>query len=232
MSVPRNITESRSGTVGSARLNGGVWQTHEIETLLDLRAGRGWACAPIAAVLGRTTRSVRYKLTRLGIELPSTKNIGSMRDDAVLREAFAAGIPIKHAAASLGIEKTSVAKVYGLFSAELKQAGSDFTPSGGYIGAREMARIVAPVCGATARAILSESRYRPAVLGRMAIARALRDRGMSMSTIARALGRNDHTTILNNLKKFDDYARAFPQLACAHEAIRAAEMAASERLAA
>lgn len=232
MSAPLFTAESLRGTVGSTRLNGGAWQTHEIETLLDLRAGRGWACAPIAAVLGRTTRSVRYKLTRLGIELPSTKNIGSMRDDAVLREAFAAGIPIKHAAANLGLENTSVRKVYNLFSAELKQAGSDFTPSGGYIGAREMARIVAPVCGATARAILSESRYRPAVLGRMAIARALRDRGLSLSTIARALGRADHTTILNNLVKFDDYVRAYPTLALAYQAIKDAECVALERLAA
>lgn len=213
-------------------MSGGRWTDKEIEVLHELRGARGWPCGAIAAALGRTTRSVRYKVERLGINLPSTKKVGSLRDDDALREAFASGTPIKIIAAALGMEKRNVAECYDRFSRELIQAGPDFTPTGGYIGAREMARIVAPICGAPARAILSESRYRPAVLGRMAIARALRDRGLALSSIARALCRADHTTILHNLTIYGEYADRYPQLAQAYQAIKDAECAASMRLAA
>jgi hypothetical protein len=213
-------------------VSGRDWTPEEVASLNDLRAVRGWPCSAIGATMERSARSVRYKINALGIELPATKKIGCLRDDTVLREAFSVGASIKSVAKSLGIEKRAVAHCYNRFSAELMQAGSDFVPTGSYIGVKEMARIVAPVCGAPARAILSESRYRPAVLGRMAIARALRDRGLSMPTIARTLGRADHTTVLNNLNRFDDYLRHYPQLQRAYDAIKDAEGVASVRLAA
>jgi hypothetical protein len=213
-------------------MSGNPWTAEQVEALRDLRGGRGWPCHAIAATMGRTTRSVRYKVNALGIELPATKKIGSMRDDTVLREAFASGAAIKSVALSLGMEKRTVATCYERFSAELTRAGSDFTLTGSYIGAREMARIIAPICGAPARAILSESRYRPAVLGRMAIARALRDRGISLTAIARTLNRADHTTVLHNLTIFADYSRLYPQLQRAYDAIKEAESAAAVRLAA
>jgi hypothetical protein len=208
------------------------WTPEDIATLRDLRGVRGWDCPAIATHLGRTARSVRYKADKLGIALPPTKKRGSTRDDEALREAFAAGRPIKSIAAALGMERTCVRLCYEVFSQQLIEAGPDFTPPGGYIGSREMARIVAPICGATARAILSEGRFRSAVIGRMAISRALRDRGLSLSSIARALGRGDHTTILHGLTVFDAYARKYPRLLEAYQAIKDAEGMAMERLAA
>lgn len=213
-------------------MNGTAWTPEEIETLRELRAVRGWDCPAIAATLGRTDNSVSKKAASLCITLPPTRKRGSTNDDEALREAFNAGAAIKHVAKALGMEKRCVAMCYERLSAQLIAAGPDYFHTGGYMGAKEMARIVAPVCGAPARAILSESRYRPAVLGRMAIARALRDRGISMTAIARTLGRADHTTILNNLAKFDTYARTYPRLLQAYEAIKEAECAALVRLAA
>lgn len=211
---------------------GTAWTPEEIETLRELRAVRGWNFPAIARELQRTAPAVRKKAEALEITLPPTKKMGSPRDDLALREAFMAGVPALHAAKALGIQKRAVHKCYAIFGQQITAANTDYVHAGGYLGAKEMACIAAPICGVSARAVFSRSRIRSAVLARMAIARALRDRGVSTPVISRMLGRNDHTPVSRGLKRFDAYASAYPRLLQAYEAIKEAECAALVRLAA
>lgn len=228
MSVHRNVTESRDSTTGKWGLK---WTPDEVEQLRDLRA-RGWTCSDIGKVMGRTKASVSNQLERQGIPPAPVRATPQQTHDPVLREAFAKGAPIKLLARTLGIDEKAVHAAYQQYGAELTATTAPFVPYGGFIGSKEMARIVSPICGVTVAAILSKSRYKPAVLARMAIIRALRDRDMSLCIIMRAIGRGDHSTIHHALERFETYLTVYPQLAEAYAAIKRAEAVAMERRAA
>jgi transposase len=213
------------------------WSPEDLETLKDLRCVKGWSCKAIGSLLGRSENSVVRKLQALEWKLPPEAKQGkplfnNPEAEPFLREAFAHGSNVKQTAKRVGSDSKTVRNAFARFGQELQLNATAFVPMGGFIGSKEMVRIVSPICGATPQAILSGSRYRPPVLARMAIARALRDRGVSLSVIAKAIGRGDHSTVHNLLGKFDGYARLYPTLGKAYEAIKHAEAQAAERMAA
>lgn len=218
--------QSRDGALTNHGLK---WSPEEEATLRDLRIAHGWSCAAIGQAMGRSVDSVHRKCERLGIPKPPHRR--NVLRETIMREAFAAGASSKRVARQLGVSPTLVREAFARYGEELT-ANATVLVIGSYIGSREMAQIVAPICGVTVKAIYSPSRYRPCVLARMAIARALRDRGLSMPVIARGIGRSDHSTVFNLLAQFDRYCRAYPQLATAYEAIKQAERVAAERRAA
>ncbi len=211
-----------------------AWTFEEIETLKELRTVKGWTAGAIAQILpGRTERGVGTKIRALGLTLPEGRRCGrfNRRDvdlDVILREAFAAGRGINATAKALGIEGETVRTAYRDYGEQYAMSQPALPPMRGYIGAREMAAIIGPICRVPPRAIFSTTRYRPAIVARMAIARALRDRGISLPTIAKALGRKDHTTILWALRCYDNYARTYPALDQAYAAIKDAEARAQD----
>jgi hypothetical protein len=211
-----------------------AWTFDEIETLKELRTVKGWTAGAIAQILpGRTERGVGTKIRALGLTLPDGRRSGhfNRRDynrDTILREAFAAGNGIKQTAKALSIATKSVRAAFVDYGNEYTVLHPDLPPMGGYIGAREMAAIIAPICGVPPRAIFSTTRFKPAVVARMAIARALRDRGLTLPVIARAIARKDHTTVLWLLRNFDRYQQTYPALAKAYAAIKDAEARAQD----
>lgn len=92
-----------------------------------------------------------------------------------------------------------------------------------YIGAIEMAQIVAPIFGLKPCDVLERGRKKPRVHARAAVIRALRDRGLSPNQIARLVRHKDKTTIHNALTKFDDYAMADDRVSFAYAQIKQAE---------
>lgn len=100
------------------------------------------------------------------------------------------------------------------------------------IGPREMILIVANVLDIEPDEITSPSRLTIMVAARAAIAKALRDRDMSLQAIADVLGRTDHSVALHTLNQFDDTAAREPRTIVAYEAIKRAEEIAAERRAA
>jgi chromosomal replication initiation ATPase DnaA len=188
-------------------------------------------------MIGRSRWAIRRKVNILGLPLPqgrirSKRRATSFAHHDIIAEAFALGTNIKQVAKSLDIHPRVVGRAYTELCAQ-RQANAQPAPAfTGWIGAKEMAVIVAPVCGVSPRAIFGEARFRPAVLARIAIARALRDRGTSLTVIARTMHRSDHTTVINLLRKFSTYSQAYPALAEAYAAIKNAERVAAERRAA
>jgi transposase len=214
-----------------------LWTPEEVETLRDLRCVKGWANSQIAKAMGRSKNSVQKKCEQLGLELPSHiwrgRSFTSVEgNDAILREAFANGTPVSDVAKGLGIYERTVRDAFDRYIAERVSEPKQAFNFGTYIGAREMERIVSDVLGVPVRMIYGQCRLREAVLARMAIARALRDRGLALTIIAKAIGRGDHSTVGNLLRNFDAYARLHEELGWAYDAIKQAEAKASERLAA
>jgi chromosomal replication initiation ATPase DnaA len=207
---------------------GARWTQQDIATLTQMRSVEGWTNKAIAAVLGRSREAVSRKALTLGI--PKARRRAS-EIDAIVQVAFENGTNIKSVADACGLHHLTVSLAYKELSARLIAEAKPYTP-GTFIGAREMAAIVGPILGVTVKAIFSKSRYRPTVLARTAIARALRDRGVSLPVIARAIGGKDHSTVHHLLSCFDAYCRTYPQLTAAYTAIKDAEQRASERLAA
>lgn len=215
----------------------GKWTPSEVETLRELRGVRGWDVPSIAKAMGRSRHSVRNKVEREGVELPFSRQRGDALEghDGVrelLMQAFNDGVMIKAVAREHGVDISRVRNAYKYLSRGLRKQSrrADFT--GSYIGAKEMAVIVAPVCGVSPKAIFSGLRMRPAVLARMAVARALRDRGVSLTVIGKTMGGRDHATVSNMLNRFPEYAPHYPMLVAAYNAIKEAEKQAAGRLAA
>ena len=212
------------------------WTTIEIQTLRELRETKCWEVSAIAIAMGRTPRAIRSKIENMGFKLSLNRNRGIKgvhvdRQDAII-QAFNDGVMIRAVAKQLGLSHKAVGDMYNRLSENMRGQRASFTPPGTFIGAKEMAAIVAPVCGVSPKAVFSSLRMRPAVIARMAVARALRDRGLSYSAIGRALGNRDHTTVINLLDIFPEYQRAYPLLNEAYNAIKDAERMATERLAA
>lgn len=204
------------------------WTVEELASLQQMRS-LGMTGQQIADALGRTKVSVLDKANKMGFALPRVK---AADREALLREAFENGATVEHIAKALGICRKTVHDAYHDYSAQIIAKAARPVISGPYIGAKEMAAIVAPICGCTVKAIFSRSRFRANVIARMAMVRALRDRGLALSTINRAIGKSDHSTVLNLLAKFDSYARHDARLLEAYNAIKDAEARAAERLAA
>lgn len=214
-----------------------LWSTEEIETLRRMRCEQGLTVAQIAKVMGRPEHGVRKQLSKHELYLP----LGHERTTPVscrpevmaqLREAFYNGTTAKDAGQSVGIWGTTVSHIFMRFSDELLQKSDLEIDVGQYVGGKEMVAIAAHACGVPVRAVLGNGRFRPVVLARIAVARALRDRGVSMTNIAKAIGRGDHTTVRNLLMRFPEYSVAHWELAHAYQAIKDAERKGMERLAA
>lgn len=117
----------------------------------------------------------------------------------IMREAARTGAAIKHVCREHRLSEDTVREVYDAYGYEPLPP---YTPTG-YMGAQEMARFLAPVYHVTPRMILGQTRFRRAVLARFVIARAMRDRGASLTKIAQALGRKNHTTVLHMLERYE-----------------------------
>lgn len=197
------------------------WTQDEIETLRDMRSVKGWSFHSIAVAMGRTPRSVRGKVEREGFPLPCRRSQGvSIGDFPAIERAFNDGVPIRSVAKQMGWTAKAVETAYRVYSKRMKLKGPPIFPAGSYMGAKEMAALAGPICGVSAKAVLSEIRIRQAVLARMAVARALRDRGVSLTVIGNALGGRDHATICNLIERFPYYAKIYPELRMAYQAIK------------
>lgn len=215
------------------------WTQDEEDRLVQLREVEGFTAAAIAPMMNRTVQSVSAKIERMGLQLPhdwqGMRGWGSTLSAGQLAQAkrfWMRGDRIADAAKALKLHEPRVARAYRQFSEEEAALPAVPTSVGVYIGAKEMMAIVAPICGVRASAITGRSRLRPLVCARIAIARALADRGLSTSIIARALSRGDHTTAINWLRKFQPYCHTYPETLRAYEAIKRAEQIVAERRAA
>lgn len=215
----------------------GKWAKEEIETLRVMRCDRGETIPQIAEALGRTRNAVSKQIQRLDLRLPArVTRVIPVADRpetmAKLREAFQEGLTLKEVAQITGLWETTVSEAFYRFSDEIVRANKPPADFGPYIGGKEMVQIAAHACGVPPKCVLGQTRFRPAVLARMAVARALRDRGVSTPVIARAIGRSDHTTVINLLANFPAYSRRYWELNAAYDAIKQAEKAGAEKLAA
>lgn len=212
------------------------WTNREEENLERLREVDGLPPSEIAQRMGRTEQSVTAKIARMGLQLPDgwkrarSRTLSPVKE-ATLRRCWNRGDTIDDAALAVGTSKGTAGRYYREF-AEAAAGAARLPAIGTFIGHKEMMAIVAPICGVPASAIVGPTRHKPNVCARMAIARALRDRNLSLPQIARKLGRTDHTSILHYLRKFDSYGRVYPEVHRAYEAIKKAEARAAERLAA
>lgn len=230
----------RTSVHTSARKRRGIepryWTPDEEERLARLREVDGLPPFEIAQELGRSEQSVVGKIARMGLQLPDgwkrarSRTLSSMKE-ATLRRCWHSGVGIDAAAAVVGTSPGTVGRYYREF-AEAAAGPAQLPAMGTYIGHKEMMAIVAPICGVPASAIMGPTRLKPNVCARMAIAKALRERGLSLPRIAKMLGRTDHSTIINYLRKFDSYCVVYPETLRAYEAIKKAEARAAERLAA
>lgn len=84
---------------------------------------------------------------------------------------------------------------------------------------KEVVAAVAIAFGLTYEELRGPRRDTQAVCARSVAVRILRDRGNSTSCIARYVGRRDHSTILNLLRKFNARAEQHPQVALAYQRI-------------
>lgn len=81
----------------------------------------------------------------------------------------------------------------------------------------DVVRSVAYDFGFTVGQLKSGDRSKALVDARAVVSRILRDRGLSYPEIARALGRNDHSTPINSVAKFDIYAKRNPTVMASYE---------------
>lgn len=226
-------------SVNRARRTQRLWTQDEEERLAYLREVEGLSASHIAQMLGRTPQSVSAKMAGMGLMLPGDwrhrRGWGPSlpaRAEEQARRFWMQGMEIEAAAERLGLYEARVARAYRRFSEE-ERARAILPPQiGTYIGAKEMTVIAAPLCGVKPAGILGPSRLKPFVCARMAVARALRDRGISFSRIAGALGRTDHSTAFHWVRQFDAHCRAYPETRRAYEAIKRAEEMVAERRAA
>jgi hypothetical protein len=224
----------------SARKRRGIepryWTLAEEDRLEQLRAVEGLTPKAIAVQMGRSEQSVVGKIARMGLELPADwkRARGMVLTEvklAALRRCWAGGVRVIDAARIAGTSQGSAERAYLQFAEQ--ERGAVHSPRlGTYIGHKEMMAIVAPICGVPVSAITGPTRIKPNVCARMAIAKALRDRGLSLPQIARKLGRTDHSTIINYLRNFGSYSTVYPETLRAYQAIKRAEAMAAERLAA
>lgn len=220
----------------SAKIAPRKWTHDEIEQLQHLRTVDGLSFEEIGERLGRSAGSVNGKATVLGLKLPETWRCGRNRHVgrkhlAELRHHWAIGTVPEKAAQIIGFSEATAVRFYRAFSREASVQDATVS-TGTYIGHKEMMAIVAPICGVPASAIPGPTRLKPNLCARMAVARALHDRGLSLSRISGFIGRNDSSTVRNLLDKFDGYCRDYPETAKAYQAIKNAEARAAERLAA
>lgn len=222
-----------------ARLTHRLWTQDEEERLTTMRSVEGLSCPQIAKELNRTERSVQAKIKAMGLSMPASwarrNGWGTTlpsRTMINIRRFWMHGIAIEEAAKRLGLHEPRIARAYRQLSDEERARPAVPPQIGTYIGAKEMMAIVAPICGIAPTAITGPSRLKPFVCARIAIARALRDRGLSYTQIARALGRTDHSTAIHWLLIFEPHCRAYPETLRAYQAIKRAEAIAAERRAA
>ena len=214
-------------------MTGKPWTPEEVDKLHRLRGVNGLDVPTICRELGRTKDSVRCKIESECILLPRNRKRGvaiNLKPDAMdaVRRGFDQGITVRLLSKRTGVSENVIKSTYRALSLELKSE----VPQGTYIGAKEMAAIAAPICGVSPNAVMGRLRIRSAVLARMAVTKALRDKGLSYPVIGRALGGRDHSTIINLVRNFPEYVRLYPQLAKAYQAIKDAQEAAAIKLAA
>lgn len=212
------------------------WTPDEEVRLVQMRGTEGLFVTEIAPLLKRSEYSVRTKIAAMGLRMPDNwqELRGRKLPEAkvtALRRHWLRGEQIEAAASAAGTSIGTAERLFVEFS-EQERAAAVSPIIGTYIGHKEMMAIVAPICGVPASAITGPTRLKPNVCARMAIAKALRERGVSLPQIAKKLGRTDHSTVINYLRKFDSYAVVYPETRRAYEAIKRAEALAAERLAA
>jgi transposase-like protein len=192
----------------------------------------------IANALGRTKPSVESRLRRLREEHNMHPPITPWPDngDALLADMWMQGRSVAEMAEEIGTTAQRVKTRLDFIDLPAKLQGKLLDRAhalhGQRIGPREMLLIAGAACGVPPLSILGPSRLKVHVCARFAIARALADRGMSLSYIARAVGRADHTTSRHYIVNFGAYCRVYPQVLEAYQAIKDAEAAAAERRAA
>jgi transposase len=212
------------------------WSRDEEDELVKLREYEGLSSRDIASLLDRTPGSITAKIERMGLQLPvglkrSRSRTLPAAKESILRRHWMNGVAIEVAAELVGTSEGTAARYYHEF-AEAERGSLNDGRFGTYIGHKEMMVIAGKVCGVPPSAIAGATRMKPNVCARMAIARALRDKGVSMVQIARRLGRSDHSTVHHYLRVFDKYGKVYPETRRAYEAIKDAEARAAERLAA
>ena len=86
----------------------------------------------------------------------------------------------------------------------------------------EVVEIVAKMFGTTPELLTGPTRDQHMVHGRAIVCAVLNDRGLSLSQIARFMGRNDHSTVKHALAKLPTYLKHIPGMAdCLARAMKA-----------
>jgi hypothetical protein len=190
------------------------WTDDEIEQLTHMRCTLGLSALEIAHRLGnRTPDAVSARCEKLRLRLPNGMRRGHTPSRATpvpvrqrwphqadLQAAWQTGAPIKTTARALCLSEETVRCAYEWFGYKYAADAPDYVPDG-YMGAREMVRLVAPHYRVTPRMVFGVTRYAPAVRARAAVARVLRERGVALGTVARLIGRKDHSTVINLLQR-------------------------------
>lgn len=105
------------------------------------------------------------------------------------------------------------------------------TPSNPFVGpfmASNLVKSVAQDFRFSVDEMCGERRHKPFVHARAVVARILKERGWSYPRIAHAIGRADHTTVINAVEKFDIYVRANPQVQQSYDRLSALMREADE----
>ena len=232
------VCRDGAGVVALFNAQGQKYYTaNEDAIALKMRAD-GAKIQQIADALGRTIHSVGARLKRLREERDMEPPITPWpaNGDAVLADMWMQGRSVTEMAAHLGMTAQRVKTRMDQIDLQTELQGRLLDRAeallGQRVGPREMLLIAGAACGVPPLSILGPSRLKVHVCARFAIARALADRGLSLGFIARAVGRADHTTSRHYIINFDAYCRVYPMVLEAYQAIKRAEAAAAERLAA
>lgn len=200
------------------------WTGEETERLVQMRRS-GYSIRQIAAALGRSFYSVRSKTARMG--LPGIRKVGDEALDAHLQKWSRTGMSYVEMSRRCGFSPAAIAQRCRAIAAQqaavtaVEVSEEERKPS--YVGHQEMARVIAPLFGITPISIYGQCRSRRYVHARATIAKALHERGVTASQIARLLKRGDHTTILHALQQFDVYCRYYATPAMAYDTIKRLE---------
>jgi len=192
------------------------WTPDEIDRLTQMRTVECLSVREIAHRLGtRTPSAVSTRCRALGLSLPDGMTRGHTPSapppvpdrprwphQQALHEAWRTGQPIRTTARALRLTEDTVRGAYLWFGARYAAEAEPYDPPARPTG-QEMARMLAPVYEVSPRMIIGPCRSRAAVTARTVIARVLHGRGHSLVTVARAIGRRDHTTVLHLLRRSD-----------------------------
>jgi hypothetical protein len=190
----------------------------DVEKMKAMRTA-GFTVPQIANVMCRTTHSIEAKFMRINFY---AREPACPIDLDKVRKSICEGKTYGQIAAENGVTVNSVRDRLDMIdfrNPELDEAQWVKPDGPVFVDAKVMARIIAPIFGAPVGAILGLNRRKEYVMARAVIAKVMTERGKSLNTTARAIGRKDHSTIVNLIAKWPAYCKLSPLPAIAYEKV-------------